>query len=121
MIEVAELKDMLEKILAGLTADGTHPDFPVRRIFKKEEWAGHTGSGFILDLPALVIYEPHRGGGELQAGIIFALRNCLEGGGAQVISKHNGGVVCHLIEESPLGAAPAYLLTKEHSPMITVP
>ncbi len=121
MIEVAELKDMLEKILADLAADGTHPDFPVRRLFKKEEWAGHTGSGSILDLPALVIYEPHQGGGAPQAGIVFALRYCLEGGGVQVMSKHNGGIVCHFIEESPLGTAPAYLLTKEHSPMTTAP
>jgi hypothetical protein len=51
MIEVAELKDLLEKIQAGLAADGTHPDFPVRRIFKKEEWSGPAGSGFILDGP----------------------------------------------------------------------
>jgi hypothetical protein len=37
------------------------------------------------------------------------------------MSKHNGGVVCHLLEESPVGAVPAYLLMKEHSPMTNVP
>jgi hypothetical protein len=121
MIEVTKLKDMLEKILAGLTADGTHPDFPVRRIFKKEEWSGPAGSSFIPDLPALVIYEPHQGSGARQAGIAFALRFCFEGGGVQVMSKHNGNVVCHLIEESPVGAVPAYLLMKEHSSMTNVP
>lgn len=114
-------KDKFEKILDGFNKDGTHPDFPVQKVYRGEDLSKMTGSDLMFDLPALVVYEQNEEGKILHLGIVFALSHRLDGIRIHVMSKYKGEIVCHTIEESPSGKQPAYLLIKEHLTMSSVP
>lgn len=114
-------KDRFEKIIEGFNKDGTHPDFPVQRVYRGEEFGKIPGSNLILDLPALVVYEQNEEGKTSHIGIVFALSNSVDGVCIHVISKYNGKIIKHPIEESPSGKQPAYLLVMKHQAMNSVP
>lgn len=114
-------KDKFEKILDGFNNDGTHPDFPVQKVYYGEDLSKMTSSDLMFDLPALVVYEQNEGGKILHVGIVFALSQRVDGPCIHVISKYNGKIICHSIEESPSGKQPAYLLVKKHLTMCSPP
>jgi hypothetical protein len=114
-------KDKFEKILDGFSKDGTHPDFPVQRTFLGVELTKTERSNLMFDLPALVVYEQNENGEIVHVGIVFALSSRVDGVCIHVMSKYDGKIICHQIEESPSGKQPAYLLVKEHCTMKNVP
>jgi len=114
-------KDKFEKILDGFHKDGTHPDFPIQKVYRGEELARMAGLHMEFDLPALVVYEHSQEGEVLHIGMVFALSHTVDGVNIHVISKYDGKTVAHLIEESPSGKQPAYLLVKKHQIMNSVP
>lgn len=61
-----EDKDKFEKILDGFNTDGTHPDFPVQKVYHGEEFSKMTRSDLMFDLPALVVYGQNEEGKILQ-------------------------------------------------------
>lgn len=114
-------KDKFEKILDGFKKDGTHPDYPIQKVYNREESSKMAGSNLMFDLPALVVYEQDEDGKINHLGIVFALSNKVDGVCIHVMSKYKGKVKCHPIEESPSGKQPAYLLMKKHHTMCNVP
>ena len=114
-------KSQLKEILDRFSRDGSHPDYPVQKVYDREELGKIGGSNLPLDLPALVVYEQKEDGKMPHIGIVFALANSVDGVRIQVISEYEGEVMCHAAEESPSGNKPAYLLMKKHLMMKNVP
>lgn len=114
-------KDKFEKILDGFNKDRTHPDFPVQKVYRGAEFSKMAGSNLMFDLPALVVYKQNEKGKIPHIGIVFALSNKVDGVCIHVISKYDGKIICHPIEESPSGKQPEYLLLKKHLTMKNVP
>lgn len=114
-------KDEFKKILDGFNKDGTHPDFPVQKVYRGEEFSNMPGSDLMFDLPALVVYEQDDENETPHIGIVFALSNRVDGACINVLSRYNGKMIEHLIEESPSGKQPAYLLLRKHNTMRNVP
>jgi hypothetical protein len=114
-------KDKFEKILDGFKKDGTHPEYPIQKVYHGEEFSKIAASNLMFDLPALVVYEQNEDGEILHLGIVFALSHRVDGTRIHVMSKYNGKIICHQIEESPSGKQPSYLLVKEHFTMSSVP
>jgi len=114
-------KDKFEKILDGFKLDGTHPDYPIQKVYHGEESSKNAGSNLMCDLPTLVVYEQNEDGKIRHLGIVFAFSNSVDGVCIHVMSKYKGKVKCHPIEESPSGKQPAYLLMKKHYTMNNVP
>ncbi len=114
-------KSRFKEILDGFNRDGTHPDYPVQRVYNREELGKIGGSNLTLDLPALVVYEQKEDSKIPHIGIVFALANSVDGVRIQVISECEGEVMCHALEECPSGNKPAYLLMKKHLMMKNVP
>ena len=107
-------KDKFEKILDGFKKDGTHLDYPIQKVYHGEKFSKMAGSNLMFDLPALVVYEQNEKGKIIHLGIVFALSNSVDGVYIHVMSKYNGKVKYHQIEESPSGKQPAYLLLKKY-------
>lgn len=114
-------KIQFKKILDGFNEDGTHPDYPLQKVYNVEELSRRGGSNPMFDLPALVVYEQDEYGKISHIGVVFALGNSVDGVRIHVMSEYEGKVKCHPIEESPSGKRPAYLLTKRHVTMKNVP
>lgn len=114
-------KDKFEKILDRFKKDGTHPEYPIQKVYHGEEFSKMAASNLTFDLPALVVYEQNEDDKTPHIGIVFALSSCINGVCIQVMSKYKGEVKCHPIEESPSGEQPAYLLMKKHYTMNNVP
>lgn len=117
MVKVDVKPDTFEKILEGFKKDGTHQDFPQKKVFKEEELSGREHSSFAFDLPALVVYDRDEDGESVHFGIVYALSHRIDRFCIQVMSKHSGHVISHLIEESPSAKKPKYLLLKQHNTM----
>ena len=113
-------KSQFKKILDGFNEDGTHPDYPLQKVYNMEELSKRGGSNLMFDLPALVVYEQNEDGKIFHIGVIFALDNSVDGVHIHVMSEYEGEVKYHPIEESPSGKRPAYLLTKKHLTMKNV-
>lgn len=112
---------MLDELLEGLKKDGTHPDFPVRKSLSGLSSGRIPWSEMAFEIPALVIYERGPEGRFPHAGVVISLRHSIDGTGIQVLSKHNGEVMCHPLERPPMGGVPHYLLLKKQIPMTSVP
>lgn len=119
MIKVDVEPDTFEKILEGFNKDGTHQDFPQKKVYREGELIGRECSSLTFDLPALVVYDRDEDGESVHFGIVYALSHRVDRFCVQVISKHSGHVVSHLIEESPSAKKPKYLLLKKHNTMKT--
>jgi hypothetical protein len=113
--------DILNRLLKELRKDGTHPDFPERKVFQPENWQRIPWSELAFDLPALAIYGRSEENDKPVVGVVIALGHWIGGTRILVRSIHNGETVCHLIDESPSGLKPCYLLVKRHLPMADIP
>jgi len=114
-------KDVLDDLLEKLHPDGTHPEFPVRKVVQPEAWGRIPWSELAFELPALVVYGADEENVKRSVGLVIALSHGVAGTGILVRSKHHGETICHPVEASPSGLKPAYLLLKKHLPMAGIP
>jgi hypothetical protein len=121
MTELSRASDILDDLQTRIKEDGTHPDFPERKVFPAENWERIPWSDLVFDLPALAVYGQSGEAHKPIIGMVIALSHWVGGTRILVRSKHNGEMVCHPIDESPSGLKPSYLLVKKHLPMAGVP
>jgi len=112
---------MLDKLLEGLKKDGTHPDFPIKKNLRGLIPGRIPWSELAFEVPALVVYDLGQGGRTPEVGVVISLSHSIDGTGIQVMSRHNGEIICHPVDRSPSGGTPHYLLLKKHIPMTNVP
>jgi hypothetical protein len=114
-------KDILDYLQEEFNQDGTHPDFPERKVFQLGGWERIPWSDLAFDLPALAVYGQGGENTKPVVGVVIALSHWVGGTRILVRTKHNGEMICHPIEESPTGLMPSYLLVKKHLPMAGIP
>ncbi len=95
----------INQIIKGFKEDGTHPDFPVKKEDNLEK---------LNSVPAIVVYPSH-------IGKVYAISNTTGGVSVHVKSEYKGKTEHHLIDKSPSGEQPLYLLLKEYHPMKNAP
>ncbi len=108
--------DILDRLREEFLPDGTHPDFPVRKFSPSENWRRIPWSELAIELPALAVYGAAGEQAQPAIGVVVALCHAVGETRILVRSRHNGRTVCHLIEESPSGLKPSFLLLKRHLP-----
>jgi hypothetical protein len=111
----------MESILNDFQADGTHPDFPVKKFLNLADWTRLPWSELAFELPALVVYGLDERGEPPAVGVVFAMSHTVEGTEIMAMSKQGGETLCHRAELSPEGKQPSYLLVKKHLPLAGAP
>ncbi len=118
---IPEEKHPLDQLLGGLGKDGTHPDFPVKKFVNLADWTRLPWSELSFELPALVVYGLEDQGEPPAVGVVFAVRNSIDGTEILAVSKKGDETRCHPAGLSPEGKPASYLLVKKHLSLAGAP
>ena len=116
-----ENKNSLDKLLESLGKDGTHPEYPVKKFVNLADWTRLPWSELSFELPALVVYGLEDQGEPPAVGVVFAVRNSIDGTEILAVSKKGEETRCHPAGLSPEGKPASYLLVKKHLSLAGAP